>query len=193
MSVSADGRPVFDFENSLVLAKRLYDFGNGLQGNATQRATDRNTSLDAWEGVHGDDFRLRAETEDRSVQNAVAVLHDDAWEWAKAWLVMVNNINRVIFAEARDAQVLFQERQQDDGFGFGDLVRIGTNPVGELVGWATGGEDESFAAVPEPVEWSDPPMPPNFAGPAAPFARYHRSGNDLVLSYVDYVPPVYRD
>jgi hypothetical protein len=112
---------------------------------------------------------------------------------------MVNNLNRVVYAEARDAQVAYlndlQAREQaDDGFGWDDVIRFGrtvANPVaaaGEHLvrqgyGWLTGGRDESFGYVEEPRVIMDVPQSPDFLVAEPPFAWYSRSGHELTIAY----------
>ena len=199
MGVTADDRPIFDFEGAIEVARTMYAFVTMTEARAARRGTDRDVALAAWSGPYGEDFRQRAADEDVSLDRALDAIRHDAWGWAETWLQMVNNLNRVVYAEARDAQVVYlnhlREREQaDDGFGWDDVARVGdgtTDPVaavGERLAregydWLTGDADESFGYVEEPRTIMDLPQSPDFFVAEPPFAWYSRTGHDLTITY----------
>lgn len=138
----------FDWDGSLVLARRLWAFADQLDEVGTTRRDAAGGVLTTWSGVFAGRFAERVEQETTDLARAATHLREGAMAWATAWKVAIDQQNRVFFARAC-------ERARADR---SLLDRVG--------GWFTGHDDLPAEPLPREV-----PLPPHFV-PSRGFARY---------------------
>ncbi len=138
----------FDYPNSLVLARRLWEVADELDALATQRRLAGTEALVDWLGPLGVEFAARIDTETRDLGRLAGELRAGAHGWAQAWANALNEQNRRLFARACE------------------VVRSRRSSVDRFVGFFAGHDD----LPPEPYH-RPPPTAPRFL-PTGAFARY---------------------
>lgn len=170
-------RPVFDFEGSLILARRLVELATRLETEGTDRSRLRDTAMaaDSFQGPYGDDHRRRRDAEDSQHELTVESLRSCADQWATAWTTAVERMNNALLSEARLEQGRYNDMQwrsyhYEVAYAEPDAV-ISTPVIGTV----------------ETPELPDTPTGTNYAGGAV-FAHYYRSGPDMSILYVSSPP-----
>lgn len=188
----AGARPVFDFTGSLELARTMWAFGESLAGSAATRAGSRNTALNAWQGVYGDEYRERAATEDQSELNIRSNIGNEAVGISLVWATAVSLMNGTLYAEAIDDQRAYLEREiaaaerrreQEQNW----FMELG-NDIGDWFGgsaWSGSKDPYDYVEVPRSF---DAPALPAFSPPGGFLASYRRSGHYLNITYISSVP-----
>ena len=138
----------FDYPNSLVLARRLWEVADALDTLAAVRRSAGADALVDWLGPLGGEFAARLDTEAGDLTRLAGELRTAARGWAQAWANALNEQNWRLFARA--CQVVRSRRSNVDRF----------------VGFFTGHDD----LPPEPSARATPTAP-RFL-PTGTFARY---------------------
>jgi hypothetical protein len=135
---SADWDDVrFDYDGSLDLARRLWQFADRLDTLGGARHRWARDALVDWEGRFGIEFADRIETEAGDLGRISADLRRTALGWAQAWANALNQQNRRLHARAVE-----RTRQQRSGWD-------------KAMGWAFGHDD----LPPDPYRRATPAAP----------------------------------
>ena len=90
----------FDYDGSLDLARRLWQFAERLDGLGAARHEWAGVALLGWEGRFGSEFAGRVDSEFGDLHRLSADLRGAALGWAQAWANAVNQQNRRLYARA---------------------------------------------------------------------------------------------
>jgi hypothetical protein len=138
----------FDYDGSLDLARRLWQFADRLDALGGARDRWAVEALVGWEGRFGVAFAGRVDTEVGDLGRISADLRTTALGWARAWANALNQQNRRLHARAVE-----RAKRQRNGWD-------------KLSGWVLGHDD----LPPDPWVRS-PPSAPHFA-PTGGFEFY---------------------
>lgn len=138
----------FDYDGSLVLARRLWQLADLLDERAVVRRCSGGDALVGWLGVLGSEFAGRVTVEAADLRRVAAELRLAADGWAQAWADALNEQNWRHFARACE------------------VVRSRRSTLDRIGGYFTGHDD----LPPEPYQRSTPTAP-SFR-PTGAFANY---------------------
>jgi hypothetical protein len=146
---SADWNDVrFDYDGSLDLARRLWQFADRLDALGGARHRWAVEALVEWEGRFGVEFADRVDVEIGDVGRIGADVRNTALGWAQAWANALNQQNRRLHARAVE-----RTRQQRSNWD-------------KVSGWLTGHDD----LPPDPWVRATPTAP--YFAPTGSFAIY---------------------
>ena len=103
MPTGNSSRVRFDFEGSLVLARKLWALGDHLNRVRASRCAEADLAGNLWRGRYADEFRSRMGDEAISSENLAGALHDEAKGWATCWKRAMDEQNRRNRAKKVDA------------------------------------------------------------------------------------------
>ncbi|MDE0805761.1 MAG: hypothetical protein OSA99_20855 [Acidimicrobiales bacterium] len=110
--VRAGGVVDFDFEGSLILARRMWALADDLLAKNGSRSVAAATASREWRGSFGDEFSDRRAIESESYRNVRSGLIDGANAWAQAWATAMDqqNLNNRAAQIESDADRISDER-----------------------------------------------------------------------------------
>jgi len=170
-------RPVFDFEGSLILARRLVALATRLEteGGDRSRVRDIAVAADSFQGPYGDDHRRRREAEDSQHGLTIESLRSCADQWAAAWTTAVELMNDALLTEARREQAAYDHARLMSYY-----QALASAPDDVVVYPPTSGTVHipRSPSVPSGDDYET----------EAAFAHYYRSGPDMNILYVSSPP-----
>lgn len=190
--MAAGARPVFDFSGSLSVARLAWSFGESFATTSASREGARNTALSGWMGVYGDEYRERATDEDQSKNQLLNNLGVESQTIAAQWAEAARQMNDVLYAEAIDRQRAYLDEQIAAAERAREEQNNWLQEIGEDIGDLFGGSAWSGSTSPydyvETPRYPGPPAAPAFSPDGGFLAQYYRSGHNLNINYVSYVP-----
>jgi len=188
----AGSRPVFPFDEALVVARNLQGLAEFASQHGGSRATTRTELLQSWRGGHADTFAAsHGSPEDEQLANAATELGANAEEWATQWALAVNDTNAVTYDEAvEEAERLNAARQSAWGYAMRSYyARAAEAASNDQVFYASPPRRPDDIVVDPLPDNVTAPSSPGFSGGSAPFAVYAYDGGARMAVSTAGSPP----